>query len=502
MMNRLGIRRLALAIFVCFLGISWFGITAFAQIPASVKELQDTFIKVSRELKPSVVNIRVERTADPGGIHWMNPGGDDDRDGPPMDEFFKHFFKGMPKGHGFHSPAPFKSEAAGSGVIFDPKGIILTNNHVVKGATSISVKFSDGREMKAEVIGQDPQSDLAVIKVASKDPLPAARFADSDKVEVGQFCIAVGNPMGLEQTVTSGVVSAIGRSGIGASPIEDFIQTDASINPGNSGGPLVDLGGNVIGINTLIFTAPGSGIGFAIPSSMASRVARQIAKHGSVERPYMGISMQAVTNELAEHFSLADKDGAVVMDLTPDGPGAKSGLQQMDIIRSIDGRPMKSTNDVQKYVLSQSIGKTVNMEVLRGGEKKEIQVKLEMMPKAYGLRDPEDIASGKREKGDDKNTTSKQLGFSFQDLTPELEKALGIDGKKKGVVVTDVQDGSAAEKGGLQPQDVITQVNGMPVHDEATLRLAIGKGSSGKKSSVFVVARDGVPMFLVIPSTD
>ncbi|NLI75483.1 MAG: PDZ domain-containing protein [Candidatus Riflebacteria bacterium] len=475
-----------------------------AQVPASVKEMQDTFIRVAKTLKPSVVNIRVERVGRQGGFPGFNPDDEDEGDGQggtPYDDFFRHFFKQMPRGRRFPAP-PFKAEAAGSGVVFDAKGIILTNNHVVKGATSIFVKFADGTELKAEIIGQDPQSDLAVIRVDSPKPLTPARFGDSEKVEVGQWCIAVGNPMGLEQTVTVGVVSAVGRSGIGASPIEDFIQTDASINPGNSGGPLVDLEGNVIGINTLIFTAPGSGIGFAIPSGMASRVAQQIVDHGAVERPFIGISMQPLSRELADHFNLKDKDGAVVMDLVPDGPAAKAGLRQMDIIRSIDGKAMGSTNDVQKYVLGRTIGEKIAIKVLRNGSEKELEVKLEKMPRTYGLRNPEDLA-GETAKPPRAGTAGvlKKWGFSVQGLTPELAKELGID-RKDGLVVTDVQAGTPAAQGGLEAEDLITQVNGVPVKDEATLIEALAKGSSGKKTAVFVVVRDGNPMFLVVPAAD
>lgn len=472
-----------------------------AQIPASVRELQDTFIKVARTLKPSVVNIRVERETKAGGSQWMDPDDEGNQGGAPFDEFFRYFFRQMPPGRRFQRPPSFKSEAAGSGVVFNAQGIILTNNHVVKGASSIVVKFADGRELKAEVVGQDPQSDLAVIKVDSPTPLIPARFGDSDKVEVGQWCVAVGNPLGLEQTVTVGVVSAVGRSGIGASPIEDFIQTDASINPGNSGGPLVDLEGNVIGINTLIFTAPGSGIGFAIPSGMAARVAQQIVDHGAVERPFIGISMQPVTKELAEHFGLKDKDGAVVMDLVPDAPGAKAGLKQMDIIRAIDGRPMRSTSDVQKFVLAQKIGQTVNITVLRNGSEKTIEVKLEKMPRSYGLRDPEDIAGGEPRPGKASRSALRKWGFSVQELTSELAKGLGID-RREGLVVTEVRPNTPAAKGGLMARDVITQVNGQPVKDERSLVEALGKGDAAKKSSVFVVVRDGSPMFLVIPAAD
>jgi len=470
----------------------------------AARELQTAFTTVARNLKQSVVNIRIERTEGAPGDFSEQKDEENQFRGTPFDDFFKDFFKKMPHGRKFGPKPPFKSEAAGSGVIFDPKGTILTNNHVVKGATAITVKFHDGKEAKATVVGQDPQSDLAVIQVKVDFPLHAAQFADSDKVEVGQWCMAIGSPLGLEQTVTVGVVSAMGRSGIGATAIEDFIQTDASINPGNSGGPLVDLDGRVIGINTLIFTAPGSGIGFAIPSNMAGRVASQIASNGSVERPYIGISMQALTQELAEHFSLNDRNGAVVMEVNPNTPSAKAGLQQMDIIRSIDGTEVKNMNDVQKYVLGRKIGDIIIMDILRNGEKKSIPVKLERMPRAFGIRDSEDLMlqddKGKAE--DESERPYKHLGFSFKALTPEIARTMRLE-NKSGLIVTGVSDGSPAEEAGLQPQDLITQVNGKSVSDEVSLISALRTPSGAKKSSVFVVIREGTPLFLVVsPGSD
>ncbi|MBF0546648.1 MAG: Do family serine endopeptidase [Candidatus Riflebacteria bacterium] len=475
---------------------------SFAVTSNAARELQNNFISVAKELKPSVVNIRVEKSEEGNGnAQLFGTPFDQLPDGSPFDDLIKKFFKEYPKGKRFKSPkSPFKSEAAGSGVILDSKGIILTNNHVVKGATNIMVKLSDGKELKAKVVGKDPQSDLAIIKVEPTSPLQAAKFADSDKVEVGQWAIAIGNPMGLEQTVTIGVVSAVGRSGIGASPIEDFIQTDAGINPGNSGGPLVDLDGNVIGINTLIYAAPGAGIGFAIPSNIAKRVANQISEKGSVERPYMGITMAPITPELAEHFNLPDKNGTVIMELNPNTPAEKAGLKQMDIIRGVDGHEMATSNEVQKYVLNKNVGETINLKILRNGTEKEIPVKLERMPKSFGLRDPEDVEETEESKGGEKEIPPKEkLGFSFKSITPELKKSLKIDKEKQGLVVTEIEENSPAEKGGLIEQDVITQVNGQAVSDEDSLKKALRAGNPTKKSSVFVVLREGTPMFLVIP---
>lgn len=449
--------------------------------------MQKAFVEVAKQLKPSVVNIRVERTSS-DGIQWIQP---DQDDLGGAEEFFRHFFRGP--GPKFNRPDAFKTQAAGSGVIFDSAGMILTNNHVVKDASKIVVKLQDGSEMEAEIVGQDPQTDLAVIKVKSSAPLKIADFANSDLVEVGQWCIAVGNPLGLEQTVTVGVVSAVGRSGIGASAIEDFIQTDASINPGNSGGPLVDLQGRVIGINTLIFNAPGSGIGFAIPSNMASRIAGQIASGGKVERPYIGITMQSVTDELAAHYGLKDRDGAVIMELIENGPAARAGMKPMDIIRKMDGRVMRNSNDVQKYVLSKDLGTEISVELLRNSRVENVKIKLEQMPDAYGLAKSDSVSSPRSGFG---SGLSGDLGFSVKKFTPEQKKSSGLK-NTEGVVVTSVKPGSLADSGGLKTGDVISQINGLEVKEEKDVETAL-KEAEGKNSSVFLVNRNGIPMFLVV----
>ncbi|MFZ5949076.1 MAG: trypsin-like peptidase domain-containing protein, partial [Candidatus Rifleibacteriota bacterium] len=380
--------------------------------------MQRAFVNVASKLKPSVVNIRVEKESQ-NSIRWSTPDGEGDEG---VEEFFRRFFRAP----GFKMPEPdnFKTQAAGSGVIINSDGTILTNNHVIKNSSSITVKLHDETEVPAKIIGQDPQTDLAVIKIEPNAPLMAAEFADSDRVEVGQWSIAVGNPLGLEQTVTVGVVSALGRSGIGATAIEDFIQTDASINPGNSGGPLVDLNGKVIGINTLIFNAPGSGIGFAIPSNMASRISKQIVESGKVQRPYLGITMQPLTKELSVHYELKDRDGAVVVQLAENSPAMKAGLKPMDIIRSIDGRRMKNTNDVQKYVLSQDIDKEIAIEILRNGQVKNLKIKLERMPDSYGLAAGEMVPE--RISPVEADDVAK-LGFKVQELNQETAKKLGLE---------------------------------------------------------------------------
>ncbi|MBP5468809.1 MAG: PDZ domain-containing protein, partial [Candidatus Riflebacteria bacterium] len=301
-------------------------------------------------------------------------------------------------------------------------------------------------------------------------------------------------PLGLEQTVTVGVVSAVGRSGLGAAAIEDFIQTDASINPGNSGGPLVDITGKVIGINTLIFTAPGSGISFAIPSNLAVKVANQISNGGTVSRPYLGISMVQLTDELSEHYNLKDKNGAVVMDITEDSPAFKAGFRKMDIIRSFNGKEMKSSEDIQKYIFSRKVGEEVKAQVLRNGKPIELKIKLEQMPETFGLASSE--IRNTPSKSNKSLAVTDKLGLKVQKITPDLAKNMGLK-NTDGIVIANVKEDSSSDKAGLKKGDIITQVNGSDINNEADLEKALKEGEK-KQSSVFLIERATVPMFLVV----
>ena len=480
-------RKLAIGIFVTALSLFSFVSPVHAlddqQGLAAAMSMQKAFVNVAKQLKQSVVNIRIEKTTQANSF-----GFDLNDDSDEAEELLRKFFR-MPKGEKKEQ----KVLGGGSGIIFKEDGTILTNNHVVKEASKITVKLFNGKEYSAEVLGQDPQTDVAVIKIKPDEKLTAAKFANSDEVEPGQWCIAVGSPLGLEQTVTVGVVSAVGRSGLGAAAIEDFIQTDASINPGNSGGPLVDIMGRVIGINTLIFTAPGSGISFAIPSNLAVKVANQIADGGSVSRPYLGISMVGVTDELSEHYGLKDKNGAVVMDITEKSPASKAGFRKMDIIRSFNGKEMKTTEDVQKYIFSRNVGEEIKAQVLRNGKPVELKIKLEQMPSTFGLASSEIKSSPARTKS---LAMTDKMGLKVQKLTDELAKSMGLK-TTVGLVITGVKEDSSADKAGLTKGDIITQVNGSDINNEADLEKALKDGEK-KQSSVFLIERATVPMFLVV----
>lgn len=442
--------------------------------------MQRAFIEVAKSLKESVVNISTERI--------LNKASRPDEDDEAMD-FFKKFFNVPDLYRNREEP---KIQGAGSGLIISEDGVIVTNNHVIKGASKLIVKLHNGEKYEATVVGQDPQTDLAVIKIKANKSLKAASFANSDKIEVGQWAIAVGSPMGLEQTVTTGVISAVGRSGIGAATIEDFIQTDASINPGNSGGPLVDLEGRVMGINTLIYNAPGSGIGFSIPSNLVSRVANQILEKGEVERPYLGITLQAVTEELAKHYSLKNTDGAVVLDVKTGTPAHKAGIKAMDIVVEFNGQAIKSTSELQKAVIKAEVGKTVSAVVLRNGVKRNMRIKLEQMPRAFGLS-PAEVAEISKSQGSGERGL---LGISVSELTSEVASKLRIE-QSEGVVISDIKRGSQADNSGLRVNDVITQINGEDVGSVEDFKGAV-KGAAKKSSSVFLIYRDGQPMFVIL----
>jgi serine protease Do len=326
------------------------------------------FVRVAERVTPSVVNISTV-TSGKGRTpsEQFRPFGND----PFFRDFFDRFFEGMPHRR--------QQTSLGSGLIIDKGGLILTNNHVVKDADEITVKFADKHEVKGKVVGTDPKTDLAVIRVSAKDDLPVAILGDSDVLRVGEWAIAIGNPFGLDHTLTVGVVSATGRSEVGIATYENFIQTDASINPGNSGGPLLNIKGEVIGINTAI-VASGQGIGFAIPVNMARKVMGDLVKKGKVTRGWLGVGIQRLTPELAKSFGVNVDDGVLVSQVMPKSPAEAAGLKTGDLILSIDGKPVKEPRQLQTLIAEADIGKSLEFSILREKEKRTLKIQIGEMP--------------------------------------------------------------------------------------------------------------------------
>jgi serine protease Do len=416
------------------------------------KSVSRAFAQVAEQLKPSVVSIVVEKNPRPmRGRGRVNP-----FRGSPFEHFFDSPFGG--NGGDDDEGNPFgggKQVGAGSGFVIDKSGYIVTNNHVVEGTDVIKVRFADGRELKATIKGTDPKTDLAVIKVDGKD-LVAARWGDADKVQPGEWVVAVGNPYGLDHTVTVGVISAKGRYGVGGgTTYEDYLQTDAAINPGNSGGPLVDLDGEVVGINTAI-RGIGTMIGFAIPASMARPIVKQLIDEGRVHRPYVGILMQDLTPQIAGSLGGgAPAKGAIVGQIEPRSPAAQAGIQTGDVIVRVDGVPVDGSKAVQRAVLAKSLGQKVAFEVWRGGKSMTLAATTAEHPGDKGDR----RLAGEPEAGDGK----ARLGLALQNLTPDLAERLGVDAATRGAVVGGVRDGSPAADAGIREGDLIVEVDRQPV---------------------------------------
>ena len=417
---------------------------------SAVAALPD-FVALAKDIKPAVVNISTSKTISSGRPNI--PGFGQHRDF--FDDFFDRFFQGQPQ-------QKRKTSSLGSGFIIDHEGHILTNDHVVNGADEIEVKLSDGRSFPAKVIGSDNKLDLALVKVDSKDSLPVAPLGDSEKLQVGEWVMAIGNPFGLEQTVTAGIVSAKGRV-IGAGPYDDFIQTDASINPGNSGGPLFNADGEVVGINTAII-ARGQGIGFAIPVNMAKQVISQLKETGHVTRGWLGVSVQEISDELAESFGLKEKKGALVAEVIGGSPAEKAGIKRGDIILSFNGKKVDDLHDLPRLVAATPVDKEVEMELFRDGKKIEINVTI-------GKMDDDG-------KGGSTPQAEGEFGLTLRDITHELADQFGLE-TTEGVLVVAVDPEGAATDSNLRAGDVIAEVNGSPVRSVSDFRELTGKIKTG-----------------------
>jgi serine protease Do len=433
-----------------------------------LSKVSEALVEVVAAVRPSVVNISTTRIIQRRGSTspFFN------------DPFFRRFF-GDEMFREFEKPREEKRSSLGSGTIVREDGYILTNNHVIKEAETIKVTLSDKREFEGKVIGTDPKSDLAVIKIDAKD-LPALKWGDSDKLRVGEMVIAVGSPYGLSQTVTSGIVSAKGRANVRIADYEDFIQTDAAINPGNSGGPLLNVRGELVGINTAIFSTSGGyqGIGFAIPSNMADVVLQSLIKEGKVIRGWLGVSIQTVTKELAEQFGIEEGRGALVSDVVEDSPAEKAGLKRADVIVKYNGRNVEDSLGLRNMVAATLPGNEVKITVVRDGKELVLPVTIaELTDELRGLE------------GSYENVLRD---IHIQDLTPELRQSLGVSKRVKGVVITDAPESTRLKRG-----DVILEVNRKPVEIVEEYDKVASKIKEGQ-DVLLLVYRDGGVFYMTL----
>ncbi len=430
------------------------------------------FAPVLERVARSVVNIsstRVVRPPSPEQVPFFN------------DPLFRELF-----GRGQLPPRELRQQSLGSGVIVSSDGYVLTNSHVVQGASEVRVSLPDRRELSAKIIGQDPQTDIALLRIPG-DGFPAAELGDSSRVRVGDFALAIGDPLGLGQTVTMGIISAKGRGNVGIVDYEDFIQTDAAINPGNSGGALVNVEGQVIGINTAIATSGGArgnqGIGFSVPSNLAREVMTQIEQHGRVIRGWLGVAVQDVTPTMAAALGLPTQGGALLGDVTEGSPAAKAGLARGDVVVEIDGRPTTDSRGLRMQVGEASPGAKVRLRVVRDGARRDVTATLGEMP------------ADERKPGAAPPSATGAMGMAIAPLTPDLARRLDVPVGSTGVVVSGVQPGSRAAEAGLRPGDVIQEIDKAPVRSPDDVKKAL----DAKGTHLLLVYREGSTHFVAVP---
>ena len=472
-------RRFVTGVVIAFL-LSVMPLSAWAeeeQSIATLRQMGRAFASIAEKASPAVVGVRAEKVVK----------GRSRSRGTPFDEdLFEYFFRRR-------SPRQFEQPestqvAQGSGFIVTSDGYIMTNNHLVGEATEVKVSLDDGRTLAAEVVGADPETDVAVIKVKAED-LPYVEWADSGALEVGEWVIAIGSPFGLSHTVTAGIVSAKGRSRIGVADYEDFIQTDAAINFGNSGGPLLNLDGNAVGINTAIIGPGGNvGIGLAIPSNMAKVIYTKLKESGKVVRGFLGVAIQDLGPDMAESFGAEDVKGVLVADVTEDSAAEKAGLKAGDVVLELEGEPLASANELSNRVAMYKPGTTVELVIVRNGKRKTITAKLDKRPE------------GGPTAGGGAVETQEQLGLSVQTLTKDLAEDLGYEGVS-GVVVTEVEPGSAAAEKGIRPGTVIMEVEREVVRNVREFNEAIQKAQK-KGKALLRIRSEGYTRFIVLPLSE
>jgi serine protease Do len=472
------------AFFICLLLIAGLFSTAIFGPAADAKSKSDrvslvpqSFSSIAEMAGPAVVNIRTEKTIKGGGqvfrYFFRGPQGEND----PMWDFFNKFY-GNPR------QREHKQQSLGSGFIIDKDGYIVTNNHVIENADKIKVIMKDGQELDAEIVGRDANTDLALLKIQPERALPVLKFGNSDRLKVGEWVVAIGNPFGLDHTVTAGVVSAKGRV-IGSGPYDDFIQTDASINPGNSGGPLLNMAGEVVGINTAII-ASGQGIGFAIPVNMAKGIVEQLQFKGEVTRGWLGVMIQDLSKELAEYYGAPDAKGALVAEIVQGDPADKAGIEPKDIITKVDGQQVENSRDLTRMIAAIPVGRQIEITVLRKGSARIFKVEI-------GKREDKKTAAG-----DSGKKPADELGLQVSELTPEMSRRLNLP-ETEGVIVSAVAPQSKAAEAGFQVGDIIKEINNLSVKSIQDFETLLEETKSGESIRVLITRMNAG--FMVIQLT-
>ncbi len=439
------------------------------------------FVEIAKMVKPAVVNIAATRSGKSG-------------EGPQSSPFDDPFFRKFFGDEFFKRDAPQrerKERGQGSGVIVDPNGLIITNNHVVNKADEIRVILSDKREFKGKLIGTDTKTDIAVVKIEAAG-LSTIPLADSDQLEVGEFVLAVGSPFGLTQSVTMGIVSAVGRASMGIAEYEDFIQTDAAINPGNSGGALVNVRGELVGINTAIFSQSGGnmGIGFAVPSNLARAIMDQLVKTGKVVRGWLGVAIQELTPELAAQFGLVDTKGVLVSDVMDESPAKKAGFERADVITEYDGKAMDSPTHLRNAVAQTPIGKKVAVKLIRDKKPRHLDVTIVEQPKSFGQ-------SAQEDNGESAAPAGVLSDLDVRELNEELAARYGLKATERGVVIVRVKAGSTAEEMGVREGDIILEVNRKPVSSLKSYERAVS-GLGKDQAVLLLLKRKGQTIYLTL----
>jgi serine protease Do len=432
------------------------------QVPGSVTGESTAFSDIVKAVGPTVVYISTTKTIRRDISPFSHPF-------DPFEDFFEQF-----------RPKKWKERSLGSGVIVSSDGYIITNYHVVEKADEIKVTLYDKQDYKGKIIGSDPKTDIALIKISAKD-LPAVKWGNSDNLQVGEFVLAFGNPYGFSHTVTMGIVSAVGRANVGIADYEDLIQTDAAINPGNSGGPLVNIKGELIGINTAIFSRTGGyqGIGFAIPSNMAESVMKQLVKGGKVTRGWLGVTIQSITPDLAKEFGLKNGKGAVVNDILKGSPAEKAGLKRGDVILEVDGKTVNDAESLRNIVAQREIGSHITIKIIREGKPISLTAKVSELPVEM-----QETSIEKSEKEMDEENVF--AGFTVIALSHEIAKQLGLSRDEKGVVIIKVEPDSPAEEAGLKKGDVIQEINKRTVTNLRDFNNIISRIKEGDSILLFI----------------